>query len=53
MLKLSRCGARIVPAMPGFYTRPGSVLEMVDFVVGKLLDQMGIDNELYKRWGSQ
>ena len=53
MLKLSRCGARIVPAMPGFYTRPDSVLEMVDFVVGKLLDQLGIVNDLYKRWDGQ
>jgi len=53
MLKLSRSGARIVPAMPAFYTRPGSVLEMVDFVVGKLLDQLGIANDLYKRWDGQ
>ena len=53
MLKLSRSGARIVPAMPGFYTRPVAVLEMVDFVVGKVLDQLGIDNDLYKRWGSE
>lgn len=53
MLKLSRSGARIVPAMPGFYTRPDSVLDMVDFVVGKLLDQLCIANDLYKRWGSE
>lgn len=53
MLKLSRSGARIVPAMPAFYTHPGSVLEMVDFVVGKLLDQLGIANDLYKRWDGQ
>ena len=53
MLKLSRAGARIIPAMPGFYGRPESVLELVDFVVGKILDQLGIENDLYKRWGSQ
>ncbi len=53
MLKLSRSGARIVPAMPGFYNRPGSVLEIVDFMVGKVLDQLGIANDLFKRWGSQ
>ena len=53
MLKLSRAGARIVPAMPGFYGRPESVLDLVDFVVGKILDQLGIENTLYKRWGSQ
>ena len=39
--------------MPAFYTRPDSVLELVDFVVGKLLDQLGIANDLYKRWGNQ
>ena len=53
MLKLSRSGAHIVPAMPAFYTRPDSVLELVDFVVGKLLDQLDISNDLYKRWGNQ
>lgn len=53
MLKLSRSGARIIPAMPGFYSRPESVLDLVDFVVGKVLDQLGIDNDLYKRWGTE
>lgn len=52
MLKLSRSGARIIPAMPGFYGRPESVLDLVDFVVGKIMDQLGIDNDLYKRWGT-
>lgn len=52
MLKLSRAGARIVPAMPAFYGRPESVLELVDFVVGKIMDQLCIDNDLYKRWGT-
>lgn len=53
MLKLSRSGARIIPAMPGFYGRPESVLDLVDFVVGKVLDQLGIENDLYKRWGTE
>lgn len=53
MLKLSRSGAQIVPAMPGFYARPDSVLDLVDFVVGKVLDQLGIANQLYKRWGQR
>jgi len=53
MLKLSRSGARIIPAMPGFYGRPESVLDLVDFVVGKILDQLGIENDLYKRWGTE
>ena len=53
MLKLSRAGVRIIPAMPGFYGRPESVLDLVDFVVGKVLDQLGIENDLYKRWGTE
>ncbi|HIJ82217.1 MAG TPA: UbiX family flavin prenyltransferase [Desulfuromonadales bacterium] len=51
MLKLSRAGAVIIPAMPAFYHKPQSVIEMVDFVVGKLLDQLGVEHELYRRWG--
>jgi len=51
MLKLSRAGAQIIPAMPAFYHKPDSVIEMVDFVVGKVLDQLGIEHELFKRWG--
>jgi 4-hydroxy-3-polyprenylbenzoate decarboxylase len=53
MLRLSRAGARLIPAMPAFYGRPESVLELVDFVVGKILDQLGIENDLYKRWGTE
>lgn len=51
MLRLSRAGARIVPAMPAFYHKPDTVIELVDFVVGKVLDQLGIEHELFKRWG--
>ncbi len=50
MLKLSRAGAVILPAMPAFYTRPESVGDMVDFIVGKTLDMLGIENDIYKRW---
>lgn len=52
MLKLSRAGARIVPAMPAFYQRPVTMDDLVDFVVGKLLDQLGISHSLFRRWGS-
>ena len=51
MLRLSRSGARIVPAMPAFYARPETVIDLVDFVVGKTLDQLGIEHALFKRWG--
>ena len=51
MLRLSRSGARIIPAMPAFYHKPESVIEMVDFVVGKVLDQLGIEHEMFRRWG--
>ncbi len=50
LLRLSQAGARIVPAMPAFYQRPASIEEMVDFVVGKVLDQLRIEHRLYRRW---
>jgi len=50
MLKLARMGVRIVPAMPAFYHSPETVDDLVDFVVGKVLDSVGIENRLYKRW---
>lgn len=50
MLKLARLGVRIVPAMPGFYSGAQTVEDMVDFVVGKTLDQLDIAHTLYPRW---
>lgn len=52
MLRAARLGAYIVPAMPGFYHSPGSVEDLVDFVVGKVLDVLGVRHRLYRRWGS-
>ncbi|ABZ84606.1 3-octaprenyl-4-hydroxybenzoate carboxy-lyase [Heliomicrobium modesticaldum Ice1] len=49
--RLAQAGARIVPAMPAFYHRPTTMNELVDFVVGKVLDQAGIAHQLFKRWG--
>jgi flavin prenyltransferase len=51
MLKLVRMGVRMVPAMPAFYTRPRTIEDQVNFVVGKALDALGIGNDLYMRWG--
>jgi flavin prenyltransferase len=51
MLTLAKLGTRILPAMPAFYNRPASLDDMVDFLVGKVLDTMEIEHQLYKRWG--
>lgn len=51
MLKLARLGVSIVPAMPAFYYKPLSMDELVDFMVGKVMDNMGIPNDLFRRWG--
>lgn len=52
MLKLSRCGARIIPAMPAFYHKPRTIIDLVDFIVGKIFDQLQISHTLFKPWGS-
>lgn len=51
MLKLARAGAVILPANPGFYHRPQSVAGVVDFIVARVLDQLGIEHDLIERWG--
>jgi len=53
MLKLVRAGAIILPANPGFYHRPQSVAEVVDFIVARVLDQLGVEHELMQRWGEE
>jgi 4-hydroxy-3-polyprenylbenzoate decarboxylase len=52
MLRLQRAGAVILPANPGFYHRPQSVADVVDYVVARVLDQLGVDNDLMQRWGT-
>lgn len=47
---LSKLGAVILPAMPGFYHKPKTVRDLVDFIVGKILDQLDIEHNLYERW---
>ncbi len=51
MLKLSKMNAVILPANPGFYHRPQSVEAIVDFIVARILDQLGIQHTLMVRWG--
>lgn len=51
MLKLARLGVRLVPAMPAFYQHPESVEDLVFFMTGKILDTLGIENSLFRRWG--
>ena len=51
MLKLARLGVCILPPSPGFYFRPNSLQEVVDFVVARILDQTGIEHSLMPRWG--
>lgn len=50
MLTLSEAGATILPASPAFYNNPKSINDMVNFVVGKALDQLGVKHNLYTRW---
>jgi 4-hydroxy-3-polyprenylbenzoate decarboxylase len=48
----AEAGAVVLPAMPGFYTRPQSLQDQVDFIVGRVLDQLGIEHQLLQRWGT-
>ena len=51
MLRISRAGGVVLPASPGFYHRPSTIDELVDFVVGRVLDQLGVEQTLARRWG--
>lgn len=51
MLKLSHAGALIMPPNPGFYHHPQSVQDIVDFVVARVLDHLGVEQTLVKKWG--
>jgi len=53
MLKLTRMGAVVVPASPGFYHKPESVNDMVDFIVARLLSQLGLEQNLMPAWGNK
>jgi flavin prenyltransferase len=53
MIKLQEAGAIILPAMPGFYHNPSTIDEIIDHLVGKILDQLKIEHDLFKRWKDQ
>jgi 4-hydroxy-3-polyprenylbenzoate decarboxylase len=53
MLKLSRLGVTIAPPVPAFYSHPENLDSMIDFITGKILDSIGIENELFKRWSGK
>ena len=53
MLRLTRAGAVVMPASPGFYHRPSSIADLVDFVVARVLDQLGVEHSLVRRWGEE
>lgn len=53
MLRLARAGAVVMPAAPGFYHRPSSIGDLVDFVVGRVLDHLGVENAVTRPWNPE
>lgn len=53
MLRLARAGAVMLPANPGFYHHPARVEDLIDFVVARILDQLGVEHRLTARWGRE
>jgi len=51
MLSLSQMGTSVMPASPGFYHNPRDIADLIDFVVARILDHLGEDNQLMMRWG--
>jgi 4-hydroxy-3-polyprenylbenzoate decarboxylase len=51
MLTVTRAGAVVLPASPSFYSQPASIEALLDTVVGRVLDQIGVPNHLMPRWG--
>ncbi len=50
MLRVTRAGAVVMPAAPGFYNKPRGIDDLVDFIVARVLDHLGVDNTLQRRW---
>lgn len=51
--RVAEAGAVVLPAMPGFYHGPRSLSDLVDFVVGRVCDQLGVEHQLFRRWGER
>jgi 4-hydroxy-3-polyprenylbenzoate decarboxylase len=52
MLTLRQAGADILPAMPAFYHKPRHISDLIDMIVGRVLDRLGVENTLFHRWGT-
>lgn len=52
MLRVTQAGAVVLPASPGFYSKPTSIDDLVSFIVARVLDQLGVEHELARRWSS-
>jgi len=50
MLTVAKLGVAVIPAMPAYYHKPKKIDDLVDFVVGKVLDRLGVEHKLFKRW---
>jgi 4-hydroxy-3-polyprenylbenzoate decarboxylase len=53
MTAVTRAGAVVLPAMPGWYHRPRTLEDLIDFVVSRICDQLGVENGLIRRWGGE
>lgn len=53
MLSMAELGAEIIPAMPAFYQKPTTIAETVDFVVGKIMEQLSLSHDLYRPWNAR
>lgn len=53
MLRLTRAGAVVLPAAPGFYNSPRGIPDLVDFIVARVLDHVGVEHTLSRRWGEE
>jgi len=51
MLRLARMGVKVVPPVMGFYQKPANLDDMIGFIAGKILDALGVEHNLYRRWG--